>query len=468
MRNKKKVLGVVLTMMLVVASVGFVFPAKDAFAANVADVVVRCFSESTGDYVVDNTLTGAVTGTNQTIPAASISIDDYWPMKDGATPGNGYDIVVEYSFAFCDSASDAEIPMAASNGQDPTTGMSIPKYTGPATITIPVKDGYVGTDAVITIYPSEVTISNVTTTEHSITFTTDEIGLSYFSIGVELKSESNASSGSSGGSDSGGDTGSTESGSTDSSSTGTTDDSTAGTTDSSGDNSGENKDDATASDNTSNQSGESTTTQTTTDTTTTDTTTTDTTATPATTLTEPQQAAANAMAAAVVPASVIAPSGSGVTIVGYAAITDDSVNESLYNLATNIETLNGSQGNVNILSLQKFELNASGKGRVVINIGTAFAGKVAIVAHLHNGQWTMQQVIVKEDGTIDPYFESFSPIAVMVTNQTSPIAALATNEPGVAKATSPKTGEGNYLYIIFILGVLASGALIAGYRVRKY
>ncbi len=443
MRNKKKVLGVVLTMMLVVASVGFVFPAKDAFAANVADVVVRCFSESTGNYVVDNTLTGAVTGTNQTIPAASISIDDYWPMKDGAKPGNGYDIVVEYSFAFCDSASDAEDAMAASNGFDSTTGMSIPKYTGPATITIPVKDGYVGTDAVITA--PEVTISNITTTEHSITFTTDEIGVSFFSISVELKSESNASSGSSGGSDSGGDTGSTESGSTDSSSTGTTDGSTAGTTDSSGDN-------------TSNQSGESTTSQTTTDTT----------ATPATTLTEPQQAAANAMAAAVVPASVIAPSGSGVTIVGYAAITDDSVNESLYNLATNIETLNGNQGNVNILSLQKFELNASGKGRVVINIGTAFAGKVAIVAHLHNGQWTMQQVIVKEDGTIDPYFESFSPIAVMVTNQTSPIAALATNEPGVAKATSPKTGEGNYLYIIFILGVLASGALIAGYRVRKY
>ena len=432
MRNKKKVLGVVLTMMLVVASVGFVFPAKDAFAANVADVVVRCFSESTGNYVVDNTLTGAVTGTNQTIPAASISIDDYWPMKDGAKPGNGYDIVVEYSFAFCDSALDAETAMAAN-----------PMYTGPATITIPVKDGYVGTDAVITA--PEVTISNITTTEHSITFTTDEIGVSFFSISVELKSESNASSGSSGGSDSGGDTGSTESGSTDSSSTGTTDDSTAGTTDSSGDN-------------TSNQSGESTTSQTTTDTT----------ATPATTLTEPQQAAANAMAAAVVPASVIAPSGSGVTIVGYAAITDDSVNESLYNLATNIETLNGSQGNVNILSLQKFELNASGKGRVVINIGTAFAGKVAIVAHLHNGQWTMQQVIVKEDGTIDPYFESFSPIAVMVTNQTSPIAALATNEPGVAKATSPKTGEGNYLYIIFILGVLASGTLIAGYRVRKY
>ena len=434
MRNKKKVLGVVLTMMLVVASVGFVFPAKDAFAANVTDVVVRCYSESTDDYVVDNTLTGAVTGTNQTIPAASISIDDYSLMKGGVTPGNGYDIVVEYSFAFCDSALDAEIAMAAN-----------PMYTGPATITIPVKDGYVGTDAVITDYPSEVTISNITTTEHSITFTTDEIGLSYFPICVELKSESNASSGSSGGSDSGGDTGSTESGSTDSSSTGTTDDSTAGTTDSSGDN-------------TSNQSGESTTTQTTTDTT----------ATPATTLTEPQQAAANAMAAAVVPASVIAPSGSGVTIVGYAAITDDSVNESLYNLATNIETLNGSQGNVNILSLQKFELNASGKGRVVINIGTAFAGKVAIVAHLHNGQWTMQQVIVKEDGTIDPYFESFSPIAVMVTNQTSPIVALATNEPGVAKATSPKTGEENYLYIIFILGVLASGALIAGYRVRKY
>ncbi len=443
MRNKKKVLGVVLTMMLVVASVGFVFPAKDAFAANVADVVVRCYSESAGDYVVDNTLTGAVTGTNQTIPAASISIDDYWPMKDGAKPGNGYDIVVEYSFAFCDSALYAETATAASNGFDSTTGMSIPKYTGPATITIPVKDGYVGTDAVITA--PDVTISNITTTEHSITFTTDEIGVPYFSIGVELKSESNASSGSSGGSDSGGDTGSTESGSTESSSTGTTDDSTAGTTDSSGDN-------------TSNQSGESTTTQTTTDTT----------ATPATTLTEPQQAAANAMAAAVVPASVIAPSGSGVTIVGYAAITDDSVNESLYNLATNIETLNGNQGNVNILSLQKFELNASGKGRVVINIGTAFAGKVAIVAHLHNGQWTMQQVIVKEDGTIDPYFESFSPIAVMVTNQTSPIAALATNEPGVAKATSPKTGEGNYLYIIFILGVLASGTLIAGYRVRKY
>lgn len=456
MRNKKKVLGVVLTMMLVVASVGFVFPAKDAFAANVADVVVRCYSESTGDYVVDNTLTGAVTGTNQTIPAALISIDDYWPMKDGATPGNGYDIVVEYSFAFCDSASDAENAMAANNGFDSTTGMPIPKYTGPATITIPVKDGYVGTDAVITA--PDVTISNITTTEHSITFTTDEIGVSFFSIGVELKSESNASSGSSGGSDSGVDTGSTESGSTDSSSTGTTDDSTAGTTDSSGDNSGENKDDATASDNTSNQSGESTTSQTTTDTT----------ATPATTLTEPQQAAANAMAAAVVPASVIAPSGSGVTIVGYAAITDDSVNESLYNLATNIESLNGNQGNVNILSLQKFELNASGKGRVVINIGTAFAGKVAIVAHLHDGQWTMQQVIVKEDGTIDPYFESFSPIAVMVTNQTSTIAALATNEPGVAKATSPKTGEGNYLYIIFILGVLASGALIAGYRVRKY
>lgn len=456
MRNKKKVLGVVLTMMLVVASVGFVFPAKDAFAANVADVVVRCYSESTSDYVVDNTLTGAVTGTNQTIPAASISIDDYWPMNGGATPRNGYDIVVEYSFAFCDSVSDAENATAANNGQDPTTLMPIPKYTGPATITIPVKDGYVGTDAVITA--PEVTISNITTTENSITFTTDEIGVSYFSIGVELKSESNASSGSSGVSDSGGDTGSTESGSTDSSSTGTTDDSTAGTTDSSGDNSGENKDDATASDNTSNQSGESTTSQTTTDTT----------ATPAATLTEAQQAAANAMAAAVVPASVIAQSGSGVTIVGYAAITDDSVNESLYNLATNIETLNGSQGNVNILSLQKFELNASGKGRVVINIGTAFAGKVAIVAHLHNGQWTMQQVIVKEDGTIDPYFESFSPIAVMVTNQTSTIAALATNEPGVAKATAPKTGEGNYLYIIFILGVLASGALIAGYRVRKY
>jgi LPXTG-motif cell wall-anchored protein len=144
-------------------------------------------------------------------------------------------------------------------------------------------------------------------------------------------------------------------------------------------------------------------------------------------------------------------------------------------LAARMVAMTGSQGPVTIQTAQAMDLNATGNGRVSFAVGSAFAGKVAVIGHYHDGVLYFQQRWVKADGTVDPYFSGFSPVIIMVTNQTQPLADIPTSEPGAtplsaksSSSTAPKTGESSANTIIFIIGMVALGAAIATYRKKSY
>ena len=189
------------------------------------------------------------------------------------------------------------------------------------------------------------------------------------------------------------------------------------------------------------------------------------------------QAAQTVLATASVPSissgAVVA--GSGVSVAGVSPITDGAALTQMTDLAARMVVMTGSQGPVTIQTAQAMDLNATGNGRVNFQVGSQFAGKVAVIGHYHDGVLYFQQRYVKANGTVDPYFSNFSPVIVLVTNQTTALADIPTSEPGAtplsAKAsssTAPKTGESSANTIIFIIGMVALGAAIATYRKRSY
>lgn len=189
------------------------------------------------------------------------------------------------------------------------------------------------------------------------------------------------------------------------------------------------------------------------------------------------QAAQTVLATASVPSissgAVVA--GSGVSVAGVSPVTDGAALTQMTDLVARMTTMSGSQGAVTIQTAQMMDLNATGNGRVNFQVGSQFAGKVAVIGHYHDGVLYFQQRYVKANGTVDPYFSNFSPVIVLVTNQTTALADIPTSEPGAtplsAKAsssTAPKTGESSANTIIFIIGMVALGAAIATYRKRSY
>ena len=189
------------------------------------------------------------------------------------------------------------------------------------------------------------------------------------------------------------------------------------------------------------------------------------------------QAAQTVLATASVPSissgAVVA--GSGVSVAGVSPITDGAALTQMTDLAARMVVMTGSQGPVTIQTAQAMDLNATGNGRVNFQVGSQFAGKVAVIGHYHDGVLYFQQRYVKANGTVDPYFSNFSPVIVLVTNQTTALADIPTSEPGAtplsaksSSSTAPKTGESSANTIIFIIGMVALGAAIATYRKKSY
>lgn len=167
--------------------------------------------------------------------------------------------------------------------------------------------------------------------------------------------------------------------------------------------------------------------------------------------------------------------GNGVNVAGVSPVTDGAAITQMTDLAARMVSMSGTQGPVEIQHAAMMDLNATGSGRVNIMVGANLAGKVAVIGHYHDGVLYFQQRKVKANGTVDPYFSNFSPVIVLVTNQTTALADIPTSEPGAtplsAKAsssTAPKTGESSANTIIFIIGMVALGAAIATYRKRSY
>lgn len=91
---------------------------------------------------------------------------------------------------------------------------------------------------------------------------------------------------------------------------------------------------------------------------------------------------------------------------------------------------------VTVQSVQLFDMDATGSGRISIYVGKGFAGLVSVVGHYHNGEWTTQQCKVDENGYVSPSFNSFSPISISILNTTNVLSkALPTKDEKDAEET---------------------------------
>ncbi len=164
--------------------------------------------------------------------------------------------------------------------------------------------------------------------------------------------------------------------------------------------------------------------------------------------------------------------GNGVSVAGVSPITDGAALTQMTDLTARMTAMSGAQGAVQVQSAQAMDINATGSGRVNIAVGTAFAGRIAVVGHWHDGVLYFQQRRVKSNGYVDPYFSNFSPVIVLVTNQTTPLADIPTSEPGATtlstSSSAPKTGEGPEKTILLIISMVALGTAIATYRRKDY
>ena len=181
-------------------------PAQRAEAASTAVPVRHILNEQESSDYVEDTKYSATIETDITLPSGTqVNMDAYWPMKEGATPAEGFKTVVAYSLY----VSSAEI---------------IP--SGGGTLTVPVPEGYVGTGATLntaTVWDetshSNIDISSevsgISSTTSTITFTLADIGTSSFkTFSFNLKDASSDSSSDSGSSsDSSSDSGSSSGGS---------------------------------------------------------------------------------------------------------------------------------------------------------------------------------------------------------------------------------------------------------------
>ena len=439
MKQLKKICAYLMVFALAFMFTSAIIPAKSVKAASVGTVVIRTVDSTGMVYSVNNSLSGSVTGTTIDIPAVAISIDDVNPALSGMAPSSGYDLLVEYNFACADSSADAENGTYSPNNN----------YSSSATVTIPVPSGYTAEGAQINTQVMG-TFTAWTPGTNSITFNVNEIHNAC--VMVDLKSASASSESSSA-------TATEETPVAEETpaaeETPTTDEAPA-------------VEETPAETETPTVPETPTVTETPTTTQVVDTT-------PAT--------SANVQVAQGIIATAGTPNfsaggivgGNGVTVAGVSPITDGAALTQMTDLAARMVAMTGSQGPVTIQTAQAMDLNATGNGRVNFQVGSQFAGKVAVIGHYHDGVLYFQQRYVKANGTVDPYFSNFSPVIVLVTNQTTALADIPTSEPGAttlsaksSSSTAPKTGESSANTIIFIIGMVALGAAIATYRKKSY
>lgn len=138
---------------------------------------------------------------------------------------------------------------------------------------------------------------------------------------------------------------------------------------------------------------------------------------------------------------VAVPKGSSVKLSAITEISDPIVSA---NAQAVLETLANDlkKAGFDVLpdTFRIFDIQATGSGKVKIAVGKEYAGKIALVGHLHDGKWTVQQCKVDNDGNIYPEFKSFSPVFVEMTSADKEVALSVEAEPTLAKK-SPKTGE---------------------------
>ncbi len=181
--------------------------------------------------------------------------------------------------------------------------------------------------------------------------------------------------------------------------------------------------------------------------------------------------------------NVSVPENSNVVVNGIKTV--DNVTQEDYSnyveaLLNQIYELTGLQTTSLCADSMLFDLDASGSGVVKFYVGSRFAGNVVLVSHYHDEVWTLQQCIVNEDGYIYPEFASFSPIGIIVTNQTEkfdiedtePTAPsdtddtdtdegqnetnpTTTSNANTTKSNSPQTGDiaGLYYLMVLLLGI---------------
>ena len=98
---------------------------------NNVSVSINLYDETIGDwgeYVENDELFGTFVTANENVVKSKINIDAYWPTADGGVPDDGYDTIVEYNNFATFNSSDIQIYASG-------------------ILTVPVPEGYVGTDA---------------------------------------------------------------------------------------------------------------------------------------------------------------------------------------------------------------------------------------------------------------------------------------------------------------------------------
>ena len=169
------------------------------------------------------------------------------------------------------------------------------------------------------------------------------------------------------------------------------------------------------------------------------------------------------------------PNGSTVNIKAIEEVKNANAISSFKTVLTSIVG-NISKENATVQKTELFDINATGKGKVMIYVGKEYAGLYSIVGHYNSGNWTTQQCKIDVNGYVTPAFNSFSPVFVAVTTSTTELASVATNEPAVVAAqpnakSSPKTGipAPSNVQVILLIGLAMLGAidLIEMLRKRK-
>ena len=194
----KRILGMALSAVLAFGLAFGVAPAEvaEANAPTTTQLSVKVLDPSVGQWgtYMPSDLTASISTLATITGTVFIQIDAVSPVKEGATPATGFDNVVEYTIAF--------------EGEGAGIG------SGAATLTVPVPSGFVGTDASlysayahVASSPQDITsqISNVSSTETSITFSVNDVDTTNFKQYLfNVKSTSSSGTTPSSGSSSGG------------------------------------------------------------------------------------------------------------------------------------------------------------------------------------------------------------------------------------------------------------------------
>lgn len=159
MKKELKTLGKRIAASALAIATAFVlipFGGKEAKAEKTYPLSVELYNPDGGEYEVTTSLSGSFVSQNEALDKVTLTIDAYWPMEDGATPATGYDTVVEYGFNPLTLTTDV-------------LGETYEKFAPAAgTLTIPVPEGYIGTDATLSLENEYFSILSTTATSVSL------------------------------------------------------------------------------------------------------------------------------------------------------------------------------------------------------------------------------------------------------------------------------------------------------------